>query len=181
MGFSLMGCSSIPSSELPSHIQNTYKLGKILFTTETEVFEDTNLNYLDGTPKDKYVTFYEDAISISNYGGRFQKEVFIKVFKDKDIKEISFTVDKITEYYRPRFLVISWNTEKQVNQLLISDGEKYYAIRLTEDQFEQVKKIDVLKNIKKIDMRVVKRVKTMYDLQIENSVGDYIYIAPYKK
>lgn len=170
----LISCNSITPTDLPDYIQKNNQLGKIIFSTESQVFEDTHKDYLDGRPKDMYVTFFDDSVSLSFYSGR---KLNTKIIKYKDIKEIAYSKGQVTDYIRPRFFIINFDRDVDVNQLYFYDGKSYYVLRLTVDEIDKVKNITDLKNIKVIEMKVVKRIRTTYDIQMEQAAKDaYIYI-----
>jgi len=164
----LSGCANIAPQDIPAEIQKTNNVGQLVLTTPASIFYASDLKAIDGSPIDGYVTFFTNAVAISYYAGR---NVTSKVFNFKDIEKVSFSAGEVTEYYRPKFITVSWNSTSQVNQFAFKSGNTYYAVRLSDEDYKKIQDFLKSKNMTAFGFPLVKRVRSAYDAQMEES-GD---------
>lgn len=176
----LSGCASISPQDIPAEIQKNNNVGELILSTPVQAFYFNNPSNPDGTPVDRYLTVFSNAIVISAYEGRYGRNLVSKIFTYKTIDKVSFASGDITEYYRPKFLTINWSSDKQVNQFAFSSGGSYFAIRLSNEDFEKVRDAFKDKKIAEFDVPLAKRVRTPYDADMEASGIPYYLIMPVK-
>ena len=164
----LSGCANIAPQDIPTEIQKTNNVGQLVLTTSTPIFYVFDLKAIDSSPTDGYITFFTNAVAISYYAGRV---VTSKVFNFKDIEKVSFSTGEVTEYYRPKFITVSWNSTSQVNQFAFKSGNTYYALRLSDEDFRKVQGFFKSKGLIDFSFPLVKRTRSAYDAQMEQS-GD---------